>query len=82
MSGTADGKNCLTSYCTNTGHVNFVKVYCNSTDSSVRGLCGKHGFIDCINNENLTYCYSSDDSTICHSKNVDIKISAHDEFLK
>jgi hypothetical protein len=42
----ADGKNCVTSSCTYRGNVNFVKAYCNSTDSSVRGLCGNYGFID------------------------------------
>jgi hypothetical protein len=42
----ADGKNCMTSHCTFEGHVNFVKVYCNTTDSSVKGLCSKYGFID------------------------------------
>jgi len=42
VSDTADGKNCVTSSCTNTGHVIFVKVYCNTTDSIVRGVCGKY----------------------------------------
>jgi hypothetical protein len=42
----ADGKTCVTSHCTLEGHVNFVKVYCNTTDSSVKGVCGKYGFID------------------------------------
>jgi len=47
-----DGKNCVTSSCTYTGrHVNFVKVYCNTTDINVKGLCGKYGFIDCIHSE-------------------------------
>ena len=32
----ADGKNCMTSHCICEGHVNFVKVYCNTTDSSVK----------------------------------------------
>ena len=38
----ADGKNCMTSSCTNTKQVHFVNVYCNSTDSGVQGLCGKY----------------------------------------
>ena len=45
ISDPADGKNCVTSYCTdddNAKHFHFVKVYCNSTDISVRGLCGKY----------------------------------------
>ena len=42
----AIGKNCMTSHCLSEGHVNFVKVYCNTTDSSVKGVCGKYGFID------------------------------------
>ena len=42
----ADGKNCMTSHCTFGGHVYFVKVYCNTTDDSVKGVCGKYGFID------------------------------------
>ena len=49
VSDPADGKNCMTSSCTykdNTKQVNFVKVYCNSTDSSVRGVCGKYCYID------------------------------------
>ena len=49
----ADGKNCMTSHCKEGGHVNFVNVYCNTTDGSVKGVCGKYGFIDCINN--VTY---------------------------
>ena len=48
VSDPADDKNCMTSSCTNTGHVNFVKVYCNSTDNSVRGVCGKYCNIDCL----------------------------------
>jgi hypothetical protein len=57
VSDPADGKNCMTSYCPNAGHtINFLKVFCNSTDSNVRGLCGKYGFIDllidCIHSEN------------------------------
>ena len=46
VSHPADGKNCVTSSCTYTGHVSFEIVYCNSTDSHVRGLCGNYGFID------------------------------------
>jgi len=45
ISDPADGKNCVTSYCTYAGnnmHAIFVKAYCNSTDSSVQGLCGKY----------------------------------------
>jgi len=42
VSDTADGKNCVTSSCTYKDHVNFVKAYCNSTASNVRGLCGKY----------------------------------------
>jgi hypothetical protein len=45
VSDHADGKNCMTSNCSdadNNLHVIFVKVYCNSTDSSVRGVCGKY----------------------------------------
>jgi hypothetical protein len=42
----ADGKNCMTSHCTFEGDVDFAKVYCNTTDSSVKGVCGKYGFID------------------------------------
>ena len=42
----ADGKNCMTSYCADGSYVNFVKVYCNTTDGSVKGVCGKYGFID------------------------------------
>jgi hypothetical protein len=45
VSDPADGKNCMTSSCTFTDHVNFVKVYCNSTDDSVQGVCGKYGFM-------------------------------------
>ena len=48
VSDPADGKNCMTSSCTNTGHVNFVKVYCNITDSGVRGVCGKYCYIVCL----------------------------------
>ena len=44
----ADGKNCMTSSCTYRGHVNFVKAYCNTTDNSVKGVCGKYGFIDLL----------------------------------
>ena len=29
----------MTSNCTFEGHVDFVKVYCNTTDSSVKGVC-------------------------------------------
>jgi hypothetical protein len=49
VSDPADGKNCMTSICTNNGNtkqVNFVKVYCNSKDSSVKGVCGKYCYID------------------------------------
>ena len=53
VSDPADGKNCMTSHCTSVDHVNFVKLYCNSTDNSLRGFCGKLDFfIDCIHNEN------------------------------
>ena len=55
VSDPADGKNCVTSRCSDVGnnlHVIFMKAYCNSTDSSVRGVCGNYGFIDCIHNEN------------------------------
>jgi hypothetical protein len=55
VSDHADGKNCMTSNCSdadNNLHVIFVKVYCNSTDSSVRGVCGKYWLIDCIHIEN------------------------------
>jgi hypothetical protein len=46
VSDPADGTNCMTSSCAYKGHVNFVKVYCNSIDDSVQGLCGKYGCID------------------------------------
>ena len=47
VSDPADGKNCMTSSCANAGHtVNFVKAFCNTTDSSVKGLCGKYVLID------------------------------------
>jgi hypothetical protein len=53
VSDPADGKNCVTSSCANAGYtVIFVKAFCNTTDSNVRGLCGKYGFIDCIHSEN------------------------------
>ena len=45
----AGGKKCVTSSCTSDGnnlHVIFVKAYFNSTDSGVRGLCGKYCYID------------------------------------
>ena len=41
VSDPADGKNCVISSCTYTGHVNSVKVYCDNTASNARGLCGK-----------------------------------------
>lgn len=44
-SGPADGENCMTSNCTdegNTKHVHYTKVYCNSTNDYVRGVCGKY----------------------------------------
>ena len=44
VSDPADGKNCMTSYCTSGGHVNFVKLYCHSTHSNLRGFCGKYGY--------------------------------------
>jgi hypothetical protein len=47
-SNSADGKNCMTSYCEDGGYVIFVKVYCNTTDGSVKGVCGKYGFIDLL----------------------------------
>jgi hypothetical protein len=37
VSDPADGKNCMTTSCTDASHVIFVKVYCNSTDDSVQG---------------------------------------------
>ena len=47
VSDPADGKNCMTSSCANAGHtVNFVKAFCNTTDSNVRGVCGKYCYID------------------------------------
>jgi hypothetical protein len=49
VSEPADGKNCMTSSCTdagNTNHAIFVTAYCNSTDDSVQGLCGKYWLID------------------------------------
>jgi hypothetical protein len=47
VSDPADGKNCVTSSCANAGYtVIFVKAFCNTTDSNVRGLCGKYGCID------------------------------------
>ena len=46
VSDPADGKNCVTSSCTDASHVIFVKVYCNTIDSYIQGLCGKYGFID------------------------------------
>ena len=55
VSDPADGKNCMTSSCTDAGNTNdviFVTAYCNKTDSSVKGLCGKYGLIDCIHSEN------------------------------
>ena len=52
VSDPADGKNCVTSSCASVGQVQFVKVYCNITDMSVQGVCGKHGFIYCIPSEN------------------------------
>jgi hypothetical protein len=48
VSDPADGKNCMTSYCENGGDVYFVKVSCNTTDGSVKGVCGKYGFIDIL----------------------------------
>jgi len=48
ISDPADGKNCMTSRCTDAGytkHAVFVKAYCNSTDSSVKALCGKYWLI-------------------------------------
>ena len=47
VSDPADGKSCVTSSCANAGYtVIFVKAFCNTTDSNVRGLCGKYGCID------------------------------------
>ena len=49
VSDPADGKNCMTSSCTYVGNpqqVHFAKVYCNSKNSSVRGVCGKYCYID------------------------------------
>jgi hypothetical protein len=48
-SGPADGENCMTSHCTdegNTKHVHYTKVYCNITNYSIRGVCGKYWLID------------------------------------
>jgi hypothetical protein len=46
VSDPADGKSCMTSSCTNAGDtVNFVKALCNTTDSSVKGVCGKYWLI-------------------------------------
>ena len=42
VSDPADGKNCMTSSCESVGQVQFVKKYCNTTSSSVRGVCGKY----------------------------------------
>ena len=44
VSDPADGKNCMTSYCTgvHTKHVHYTKEYCNSTDANIQGLCGKY----------------------------------------
>ena len=53
VSDPADGKNCMTSRCADEGHtINFVKAFCNTTDNSVKGLCGKYGLIDCTHSEN------------------------------
>jgi hypothetical protein len=49
VSDPADGKNCVTSISTiegNTKQLHFVKVYCNITDTGVRGVCGKYCYID------------------------------------
>ena len=46
VSDPADGKNCVTSSCTDASHVIFVKVNCNTIDTNVQGLCGKYEFID------------------------------------
>ena len=87
ISGTDVGKNCMTSSCKSTGHVSFVTVYCNSTDHSVQGLCGKYWLIDWLvvfiaRTIYLTKYYSLEDSTNYLNKNVDIKFSAHDAFLE
>ena len=45
VSDPADGKHCVISSCLHAGnnlHAIFMKAYCNSTDSDVRGLCGKY----------------------------------------
>ena len=42
VSDSADGRNCVTSSCASVGHVQFMRVYCNSTDNNVQGLCGKY----------------------------------------
>ena len=41
----ADGKNCMISWCTDSGnnmHAIFMKACCNSTDIYVQGVCGKY----------------------------------------
>ena len=90
VSDPADGKNCVTSRCTSNGKtkkLHFLKVYCNSTDSIVRGVCGKYCYIDWLivfiaRTIYLTWCYSLEDSRNCLNKNVDITFSAHDAFLE
>ena len=45
VSDPADGKNCMTSICmtSNAGDtVKFVKALCNTTNSAVKGVCGKY----------------------------------------
>ena len=42
VSDSADGRNCVTSSCASVDHVQFMKVYCNSTDYKVQDLCGKY----------------------------------------
>ena len=76
ISDPADGKNCMTSRCTDVGnnlHAIFLKANCNSTDSNVQGLCGKYRLIVFIMGTTyLTYCYSLEDSIHYLDKNVDI----------
>jgi hypothetical protein len=42
VSDPADGKNCMTSSCASVGQIQFVKEYCNTTSSGIRGVCGKY----------------------------------------
>ena len=90
VSDPADGKNCVTSRCTyngNTKQLHFVKVYCNSTDNAVQGVCGKYCYIDWLvvfiaRTIYLTWRYSLENSRNCLNKIVDIKFSTHNAFLE